>query len=217
MSEIGRYNSGLSRAISRYNRMLSNAQKAISTAGEAIPQAYRDVVDIYSKGGSYGAGARGRIKQQQKASTAGGLADLVSTGMSSGTLAEGVRSRYSHQASQAIQEVEDVRYERLGTALAAVGQAQQARQTGLASAYLSASSLVGSFQEPSVSQFSSPEALANTAGMYQLASQKAADKAASERQQASFENEKALAKQEAKNASSQSNSSLSNLLRYITL
>jgi len=65
--------------------------------------------DIFAPGGSYGAGQYATIQSQGQQAQASALANLVSTGMSSGTNALGAKARISSDMTKAKLSVDDER------------------------------------------------------------------------------------------------------------
>lgn len=163
-AEAARYESALERSLGRYKSMMDELKGMKAAAGAEIAPEFQEAVELYRPGGAYGAGAISRIREEQRKGVAGTLSQLVSSGMSSGALAAGVRAKYGREAQRGIQEVEDVRYERLGQALQAVALAREARGLRTTQAYQTAAGLTSAFQEPSVSQYSSPYELQQLRG-----------------------------------------------------
>jgi hypothetical protein len=130
-------------AQSRYNQMIAELQNAKSVAGADIPSEYGDVVSMYSAGGSYGAGQKAIAEEQALAGESQESANLVRTGMSSGSLAAGVRSRYSRNLTTNLQNIEDIRTDKLSAALGALATAKAARTTELAGVYKTSAELIG--------------------------------------------------------------------------
>jgi hypothetical protein len=158
-SQEQRYQSALGEAKSRYQSMISDLTTAKEAARKEIASEYGEVADIYRTGGEYGAGAISRIQETAKQNLAASQANLVSTGMSSGSMALGARARYSRDVTQGIQDVEDIRYERLGAALQAVGQAREARGARIAGVYTTSAEAISQFRQPTTSEFANQEEL----------------------------------------------------------
>jgi hypothetical protein len=123
-----------------YSKMMEELAAA-KNGGESGIGEYQQAVSLYSPGGAYGEGAKAVAVEQAKKNLAATNANLVNTGMSSGSLAAGVRARYSKDLTTTLQGIEDVRYERLGTALQALGAAKEARGLRATQTSLSAASL----------------------------------------------------------------------------
>jgi hypothetical protein len=87
------FEGGLGRSLERYQQMIDEMRAAQKEAAAPISPELQQIADIYKTGGEYGAGARTRIAEAEKAGIASGQAGLVRSGMSSGSLAAGVRSR----------------------------------------------------------------------------------------------------------------------------
>lgn len=149
------YESGLQRSLARYQSMIKDLQVSKTEAAAPLAPEYQQLVDIYRTGGEYGAGARTRIAEAQKMGTAADVAGLARSGMSSQAISSGVAARRSRYAQGQIQEVEDVRYEKLGAALQAVATARESRGMRMTQAYQTSAQLVGGFQEPAKSQYES--------------------------------------------------------------
>lgn len=125
-----------------YSSMIEALRKAQQASEAPVASEYGETADIYRTGGEYGAGAIARIEDERQKGVAGAQANLASTGMSSGSLAVGVGQRYARAAGRAVQEVEDVRYEKLGNALLALGAAKEARGQRISQTYASTAQLI---------------------------------------------------------------------------
>lgn len=93
---------------------------------------------LYAPGGGYGAGQRGIAEEQMRTGRAEALHRLVTTGMSSGSLATGVQMQARRGLEQAYRGIEDVRTERYSGALGRLASLR----AGLAQMY-------GTAEEPS--------------------------------------------------------------------
>lgn len=150
------YTGALGRSQDRYNLMRSELTNMITGASADVPQEYSDIADIYKTGGEYGKGAIGAIEREAKYGASRGQASLARTGMSSGSLSQGVAARYSRQAREGIQGVEDTRYDRLGSALKDLGTARANRGLNITEAYKTTAAMVGAWKDPSVSDYTDP-------------------------------------------------------------
>lgn len=159
--QVGRYNSALDASNKRYQQMIADLTEAKTAAKEEIAPELLQNVGIYATGGEYGAGARTSAERIAKENLGITSANLAATGMSSGSLAAGVRSKYSRGLSEQLQQIEDVRYDKLSTALVAVAAAKEARGSRVANAYLSSAQLTGGFKAPATSEFASQEDIAS--------------------------------------------------------
>lgn len=178
-----RYESGLGRSLGRYQTMMSEMQQAKASAQVPIASEYGEMAEIYRTGGEYGAGGKARVRETAAANLAKTSAGLVATGMSSGSLAASTQARYGREVTRGIQEVEDVRYERLGAALQAVASAKEARGIRVQQAFTQTAQMAGQFQEPAVGQFeSSAEIAAMQAQTQKTLASKAREETAKERE-----------------------------------
>ena len=166
-SQAQLHTEGLGRSLARYKSMMGEMQQAKVAAEKPIAEEYGEVADIYKTGGEYGAGAKARVRDIAAENLAKSSAALVSTGMSSGSMATATRAMYGRDVTRGIQDFEDVRYERLGTALQAVAQAKEARGIRIGQAYSTTAQLAGSFQEPSMGSFANQEAISAQASASQ--------------------------------------------------
>jgi len=146
-AQAGRYKSALERFQERYETGMEYGEQALEEVGE-IPGEFGQAAELYAPGGRYGEGARTRIREAQKTGTAAGMAQLARTGMSSGTLAEGVRARYAREAETAFKEVQDVQYGKYAEALQTLGAAKEARYGRTAQVQLSLAGMAIGAQEP---------------------------------------------------------------------
>jgi len=158
--QINRYQTALAESQTRYRSMIEEMKGAKEVAAEPISPELKEQVDIYRTGGEYGAGAKGRIQQTAKENLAATQAELVATGMSSGSAAMGARARYSRDVTAGIQDVEDIRYERLSSALQAVDAAKSARGVRRENVYATTAQLMQTYQPPTPGQFASQEDIA---------------------------------------------------------
>ena len=149
-----RYGSALERFQERYETGMEYGEQALEEVGE-IPGEFGQAAELYAPGGRYGEGARTRIREAQKTGTAAGMAQLARTGMSSGTLAEGVRARYAREAETAFKEVQDVQYGKYAEALQTLGAAKEARYGRTAQVQLSLAGLAIGAQEPAYGAYAS--------------------------------------------------------------
>jgi hypothetical protein len=149
-----RYVSAIRRFQHRYTDVMQRGERAVEAAGE-LPEEFAQVAELYAPGGQYGEGARERVRQTQRTGTAAGMAQLARTGMSSGTLAEGVRARYAREAETSFKEVQDVQYGRYAEALQTLGAAKEARYGRTAQIQLSLAQLGAQMQEPTYGSFGS--------------------------------------------------------------
>ena len=161
------YEEGLERSLARYKSMMDEMREAKTTTQAPIAAEYGEVADIYKTGGEYGAGAKAGVRETAAQNLAKSSAALVSSGMSSGSLATATRARYSRDVTRGIQEVEDVRYERLGAALQAVAQAKEARGIRIGQAFSETAKLTGAYQEPTMGSFANQEAISAQASASQ--------------------------------------------------
>jgi hypothetical protein len=150
------YTAALGRSMDRYKIMQNEINSMITGASADVPKEYSDVADVYKTGGEYGKGAIGRIEREAKYGASRGQAALARTGMSSGSLSQGVAARYSRQAREGIQEVEDTRYDRLGGALKDLGTARANRGLNMTEAYKTAATLIGGYRDPTPGEYSDP-------------------------------------------------------------
>jgi hypothetical protein len=146
-----------------YKEMMAEVTKMQAEAAQPVAGEFQQVVDLYAPGGKYGEGALARIKQGQQTGVAGTMDQLVSSGMSSGALAAGVRSRYQREAETQMKQVEDTRYQMLGTALASLAAAREARGIRMSGAFQSAAQLIQAYK--------GPQDVANIQGKYGLQEQ----------------------------------------------
>lgn len=153
------YSGALGRSQQRYEQMIKELRKAEGVSAELAPE-FQQVVDIYRTGGEYGVGAKAAIEKAARYGTSSAMANLIRTGMSAGTIAEGVRARYGRQATEQIQSVEDIRYEKLSAALQALASAKEARGLKATQTYQTTAGLISSFREPTMGEFVNPEAIA---------------------------------------------------------
>jgi len=117
-------------------RWLKNQQEMRAGFASA-EQPLTEAVGLMQPGGGYGAGQTAIIEEEAKKANAQALADLVSTGMSSGSNVTGARARVTGEATKAKLGVEDVRIQNLMQALTQL--------SGMRSA---AASQIGQTQEP---------------------------------------------------------------------
>jgi len=167
VSQSARYEVGLARSLSRYKSMMDDMQQAKAEAQKPVAAEFGEVADIYKTGGEYGVGAKENIRDIAAQNLAKSSAANVATGMSSGSMATATRARYSRDVSKGIQEVEDVRYERLGSALQAVAQAKEARGIRIGQAFSDTAKLAGSFQESTMGSFANQEVISAQASYTQ--------------------------------------------------
>jgi hypothetical protein len=154
------YQSALQRSQERYRQMLEELKKVEGIAQEPLAPEFEEAVSLFRTGGEYGAGARTAIERAAKTGTSQSLAELARTGMSSGTIAQGIRARYGRQATEQIQQVEDVRYEKLSSALQALASAKEARGIRNANIYQTTAGAISSFREPTMGDVTNQEAIA---------------------------------------------------------
>jgi hypothetical protein len=168
-----------------YNDMINEMNQAKSSANTQIPGELGQVASMYGPGGSYGAGALDRIKQSERSGVAGTMGGLVSSGMSSGSLAAGVRSKYGREAATQMKEVEDTRTDRYATALNAMASARAQRGINITNAYQTTASLIKGWKSP-LEEIAATGAnqikLAQTQGNYGLQQQQMNNSAAMSRQ-----------------------------------
>ncbi len=154
-----RYESALARYQEQYNKMIEEMQSAKEVAAEAIPEELTQVADMYAAGGTYGAGQRTILEEELKGATSAQQAALVASGMSSGSAARNIQSRYAKNLATGYQQIEDVRTDKLTSALQAVATAKEARGARMTSAYTTTAQLMSGYKEPSVSEFANAEEL----------------------------------------------------------
>jgi hypothetical protein len=154
-----RYKSALEASNTRYNQMISEANKARETASTDIAPELTQTADMYAAGGTYGTGQRALVDENLKAGASKEQAGLVSSGMSSGSMASGVTSRYARNRAAEFANIEDVRTDKLNTALSAVAAAKEARTGRMVGAYTTTAQLVQGFKNPTMSEFESAEEL----------------------------------------------------------
>ncbi len=158
-AQAQRYQSALQTSQERYAQMIAEANAAKQTAATEIAPELTQTADMYAAGGTYGSGQRALVEENLKAGSSKEQAALVSSGMSSGSMAAGVTSRYARNRATEFANIEDTRTDKLTTALSAVAAAKEARTGRMTSAYTTSAQLIAGFQEPKVSDFESAEEL----------------------------------------------------------
>ncbi len=154
-----RYQSALEKSNARYNQMIAEANLARETASGGVPSELTQTADMYAAGGTYGSGQRALVEENLKAGAAKEQAGLVSSGMSSGSMAAGVTGRYARNRATEFANIEDTRMDKLSTALSAVAAAKEARTGRMIGAYTTTAQLIQGFKEPTVGEFASAEEL----------------------------------------------------------
>lgn len=154
------YGGALSRSQERYQKMMDELKKAEGFATAEVAPEFQQVADIFKTGGEYGAGAKTAIEKAARYGTSQSMANLAQTGMSSGSIAQGVRARYSRQVTEGIQGVEDIRYDKLSNALLALASAKEARGIRASGAYQTTAGLISGWREPTMSESINQEAIA---------------------------------------------------------
>lgn len=155
-NQSARYTSALERSQSRYNQMIAEMNAAKEAVG-GVPSELTDVAEMYKKGGTYGEGQRALLREELGKGTAAEQAALVSSGMSSGSMAAASRGRYARNLATGYSQIEDERTKQLASALTAVAAAKTERGSRLGAAYTTTAQLIGSYKEPTVSEFASAE------------------------------------------------------------
>ena len=117
-----------SSALNRWLAQQAESKKAYKTAEQPLSE----TVQMFQKGGGYGAGQISMIEDEARRAKAQALADQVASGMSSGSLATSTGLRVASDASKAKLNVEDTRTQFLAQALQALSgiKAQYAQQAG---------------------------------------------------------------------------------------
>jgi len=105
---------------------------------------YGELAQIYAPGGTYGAGQIATIEREKARGVATAQAGAVASGMSSGSMAQGLGARATREATQAKLGVEDVRADKYAGVL-----------QGLASLRMASAGQMGSMaaNEPSYAPF----------------------------------------------------------------
>jgi len=158
-TQASRYTSALKTSQERYAQMIAEANAAKQTAATEIAPELTQTADMYAAGGTYGSGQRALVEENLKAGSSKEQAALVSSGMSSGSMAAGVTSRYARNRATEFANIEDTRTDKLTTALSAVAAAKEARTGRMTSAYTTSAQLIEGFKEPTVGEFESAEEL----------------------------------------------------------
>lgn len=96
-------------AIGRWLEQQKKAERMMGKAEEPISEA----VGMFRPGGGYGAGQEAIIQEEARKAKAAALANLVATGMSSGTAVSGLQARIGAETTKARLGVEDIRMENL--------------------------------------------------------------------------------------------------------
>lgn len=131
----------ISTAQDAYKKMIEEMQGA-KEAAAVLPTEYTSIAEMFKAGGTYGAGQRAILEEQLKKGVALEQAALVASGMSSGTLASAVKGRYARGLATGYQQIEDIRTEKLASALGAVAAAKEARGVRLTGAYQTTAGLL---------------------------------------------------------------------------
>jgi hypothetical protein len=158
-TQASRYSSALKTSQERYAQMIAEANAAKQTAATEIAPELTQTADMYAAGGTYGSGQRALVEENLKAGSSKEQAALVSSGMSSGSMAAGVTSRYARNRATEFANIEDTRTDKLTTALSAVAAAKEARTGRMTSAYTTSAQLIQGFKDPTVGEFESAEEL----------------------------------------------------------
>lgn len=115
---VGPLSSAYKEALGRYAGRRKEAKAGFLGAEAPLEEA----VEMFRPGGKYGAGQRALIEKQGRKTYAGGLSNLIATGMGSGTNVAGLRARVGADVGEAKLGVEDVRIDRLTQALELLSQ-----------------------------------------------------------------------------------------------
>jgi hypothetical protein len=142
---MANYSSSLSSSSNLYQQMIDDMNAARQSASVDIAPEYGQVAEMYKTGGTYGEGLRTEAQTLAKESLSKEQADLVRTGMSSGSAAGAALSRYSRNLTGAYKNIEDTRTDKLATALSAVGAAREARGARISSVYTTTAQLLGTY------------------------------------------------------------------------
>ncbi len=154
------YAGALANSQFRYNTMMNALKKAEGFATAEVSPEFAQNVDIYKTGGEYGTGAKTAIEKAARYGANASMADLARTGMSSGSVAQGVRARYARNVTEGIQGVEDTRYDKLSNALLALASAKEARGIRASNVYQTTAGLISGWKDPTLNEFSNQEAIA---------------------------------------------------------
>lgn len=169
------YRSALDRSQQRYADMMTEMQGAKTAAADTSGvDTLEQTADIYKTGGEYGAGARTTAENLAKKNLASAQAGSIASGMSSGSGAANIQARYSRDLSEQYQNIEDVRYSKLDTALTAVAAAKEARATRIGGAYQTTAQLIAGYKEPTLAESADAEALLKLQGDINMQLQEAA-------------------------------------------
>ncbi len=157
--QVARYKSALDRSVQQYQQMIQEMQSAKTAAGELSPE-YAEIVNLYRPEGGYGTAAKTEVSEQLQAGLGAEQAALVRSGMSSGSMAGNIRSRYARTQAQEFAKIEEGRTDKLSTALSALAAAKEARAGRVQTAYTTTADLIRGFKEPTVGEFESGEDVA---------------------------------------------------------
>lgn len=178
---------GLDNASNYYKDMIKEMNSAKAAASADIPSEYNQVRELYAPGGKYGEGALSRIAAAEKSGVAGTMGQLISSGMSSGSMAAGVRSKYGREAERQRKEVYDTQTDRYSTALNAIATARENRGIRMTNAYQTTASLISGWKSPLeqiAAQGANQANVATISGNFSLAQQSLANQGAMQRQTA---------------------------------
>jgi hypothetical protein len=121
-----------------YDSALSNwlaNQKASKKGFQAAESPLMDMAKEFAPGGTYEQGQFGIINQEGKQAAAGGLANLAATGMSSGSLGVGLRSRIGKDMAIAKTGVEGSRIANLSEVLKSLSGLRESAASQIGQTY----------------------------------------------------------------------------------
>ena len=108
--------------------MYKNSFGDTSGSNISVPDAFKQNVDLFAKGGEYGAGLKAETAQAAQESIAAGQMGLASSGMSSGTNVAGLQARVLAEKGRSDAKIEDSRIANLSNALTSLGSANLSAQ-----------------------------------------------------------------------------------------